>query len=164
MRDPETKWPLVEGTDGKERAITLPDQCVIMGNKSWRDSAPAQDRAAVDIARRSTPVVIWREIFGELCDGYDYIPYGQSVEEGDNDADMYGFTFDEDDNHADADAIYQYRPEPKYETRRGRGDKMEQEEWAEWGRRERPFRAAIQFPHRRNTLQPPWGSVHSNDT
>lgn len=49
---------------------------------------------------------IWRQILGAVRDGYSYGPHAQSVEEGDIDADRYGFVPEEGEVQSGADLMY----------------------------------------------------------
>ena len=104
-------WPSVVCRNGDSRDIGRTEQCVILGNKSWWHSVLVSEKEAVDTAWRSTPVSVWYEIIGELCNGFAHLAHHQSVEDGDIDADTYGLWFDNGEEYFGADCMYHYWPE-----------------------------------------------------
>lgn len=74
VRGPAIRWPLVEGTLGVQREVSLTEQCVIPGNKVWQNAVMVPGKMAGDTVWRSTPVTVRRELVGELRDGFVYTP------------------------------------------------------------------------------------------
>ena len=89
--DPETIWPLEMCPDGSVREISSVEKCIVLGNETWRKEILAHETAIIDTTWRSTPLEVWKEVIGEVCGRFYYSPHGQSVNEGDIDADVYGF-------------------------------------------------------------------------
>ena len=111
VREPKISWPRIEGRDGEIREIDICEQCVMLGSKVWWGNSPVHRKAAIDTMWRSTPVCVWREILGELCEGYEVKPHWQSVEEGDISADHFGFENIDEEDEMEVDTLYQYWPE-----------------------------------------------------
>ena len=61
---------------------------------------------------------LWIEIIGELPNGFHYIPRDFSVEDGDIDADMYGFQHRQEEG-VGSDELCQYWPETTFQERYG---------------------------------------------
>ena len=90
VREPDAQWPTIMGNDGATRELSVTEKCGAIGNKRRRNDVSVRATASVDTAWRSTPVKVWKEVIGELRDGFLYSPHYQSVEEGDIDSDVYG--------------------------------------------------------------------------
>ena len=106
-------------------------------------------------------MTIWQEIIGELCGGFDYQPHDRSVEEGDIDADMYGFTFENDNDSNAAVAMNHYWPESYSCGNIGEEESRKGEEEGRRGRKmESNFRDGNQLARRRHSHFP---STDSSD-
>ena len=126
VREQTAKWPLVEGRNGEIREVQMAEKSVILGSMPWWKEAPATEAILTDVIWRSTPLTLWMEILGELCEGFKIAPHDRSVEENEFDADNFGFTFDDEQDQLNADAMHCYWPEnaedsTQLEVREGRG-------------------------------------------
>ena len=90
----------------------------------------------------SSPVELWKEIIGEVCGGSDFAPHDQSVEEGDIDADVYGFQHGNGEGDPCPDVLYQYWPQMRTEGGYGSGEPIAAtNEWRPG--RENQFRVGV---------------------
>ena len=123
VRKPETGWPLVISNSGDIREISLAEKCVVLGNKSRWKEVIAEENVTIDTVWRSTPLMVWKEIIGELIDGFQYLP-SEPDEEGDIAADVYGFQhYGNDDEGSGAEELEKYWPEAQHRRPTDTGEK-----------------------------------------
>ena len=152
IRENKVKRPLVIGTDNEPREPSTTEKCMVLGNKQWRNAVLVSERAGIDTLRRSTPISLWNEIIGELCDGFMYTIRSQSSEEGDIDADTYGFQhYAWGSEETNTDETQKYWPEPVFQARHAAGE----EEANQWeNRRDDHCRTGLFPSNRRASCKP----------
>ena len=74
-------------------------------------STPIPDKVLIGTVRRSIPVTVWRDILGDLMNGYVLVSHDQSTYAGDIDADSFGFQFTDGGYPIECEELYHYWPE-----------------------------------------------------